>query len=179
MGNINLDFTNRLYPSLISKDGAVNKTFAENILATQNLIFLSPINFVQSIERLEQLASNDAIKYSEIIPFFQFSEESFADIGLNQITAQSIDKLTQQPLNSFIDSTKIDLSETPSSLLSTLFSRLIQNKLEMRVFSYVKALFDEPHPIGFPTILLQPLFLKWLLSAVPVELQSCFQLLPN
>ena len=134
MGNINLDFTNRLYPSLISKDGAVNKTFAENILATQNLIFLSPVNFVQSIERLEQLANNHAIEYPEAIPFFHLSEESFTDIGLNQITAQSISKLTQHPLNSFIDSTKIDLSETPSSLLSTLFSRLIQNKLEMRVF---------------------------------------------
>ena len=134
MGNINLELTNKLYPSLISEDGAVNKTFAQNILATQNLIFLSPVNFVQSIERLEQLANNDVIKYPEIIPFFQLSEEGFADIGLNQITAQSIDKLTRQPLNSFIDSTKIDLSETPSSLLSTLFSRLIQNKLEMRVF---------------------------------------------
>ncbi len=134
MGNINLDFTNRLYPSLISEDGTVNKTFAENILATQNLIFLSPINFAQSIERLEKLAKNDAIQYSEIIPFFQISEESFADIGLNHITAQSISKLTQQPLNSFIDSTKIDLSKTPSSLLSTLFSRLIQNRLEMYIF---------------------------------------------
>ena len=34
MGNVNLDFTNKLYPSLISKDGTVKKTFAENILAT-------------------------------------------------------------------------------------------------------------------------------------------------
>ncbi len=134
MRNINLDFTNRLYPSLISKDGTVNKTFAENILATQNLIFLSPINFVQSIERLEQLANNHAIHYPEIILFFQLSEESFGNIGLNNITAESISKLTQQPLNSFIDSTKIDLSKTPSSLLSTLFSRLIQNRLEMYIF---------------------------------------------
>ena len=134
MRNINLDFTNRLYPSLISKDGTVNKTFAENILATQNLIFLSPINFVQSIERLEQLANNHAIHYPEIILFFQLSEESFGNIGLNNITAESISKLTQQPLNSFIDSTKIDLSKTPSSLLSTLFSRLIQNRLEMCIF---------------------------------------------
>ena len=134
MGNVNLDFTNRLYPSLISEDGIVNKTFAENILATQNLIFLSPVNFVQSIERLEQLANNHAIHYPEVIPYFQLSEESFGDIGLNNITAQSIAKLTQQPLNSFIDSTKIDLSETPASLLSILFSQLVQNKLEMCVF---------------------------------------------
>ena len=74
MGNINSDFTNKLYPSLISEDGVVNKTFAENILATSKIIFLSPINFAQSIERLEKLTKNDAIEYPEIIHIFRYQE---------------------------------------------------------------------------------------------------------